>query len=114
MATGLPAIPRASVEGLPLGILIANDAVETIDQQSMADLQHYDWPGNARERRSVVERAMMVATGRRLRIALPSPAGAANRDADMLEAMERVILRRLSRRAEGGLPVQTASRPGSG
>jgi transcriptional regulator with PAS, ATPase and Fis domain len=46
--------------------------IESIDQASMAALNTYTWPGNARELRNVVERAMMVATGRRLTIAIPA------------------------------------------
>ena len=34
-------------------------------------LQRYAWPGNIRELRNVVERAMIVATGPRLTITLP-------------------------------------------
>jgi transcriptional regulator with GAF, ATPase, and Fis domain len=45
--------------------------IDTIDDQSMAALQQYHWPGNARELRNVVERAMIVARGRHLRIPLP-------------------------------------------
>ena len=36
---------------------------------SLAALQRYSWPGNIRELRNVVERAMIVATGTRLTIA---------------------------------------------
>ena len=47
--------------------------IDTIDHESMAQLQKYHWPGNARELRNVVERAMLVADTRRLRIAPPLP-----------------------------------------
>jgi DNA-binding NtrC family response regulator len=39
----------------------------------MQALQRYTWPGNIRELRNVVERAMILATGPRLTIALPVP-----------------------------------------
>ena len=42
-------------------------------------LQRYAWPGNVRELRNLVERAVIVATGPRLTIALPP--GSAARDA---------------------------------
>jgi transcriptional regulator with GAF, ATPase, and Fis domain len=45
--------------------------IEAIDDDSMAMLRRYSWPGNVRELRNVVERAMIVATGRRLTIAPP-------------------------------------------
>jgi formate hydrogenlyase transcriptional activator len=47
--------------------------IETIPRDNMAALQRYSWPGNIRELRNVVERAMIVATGSRLTIALPTP-----------------------------------------
>ena len=46
--------------------------IDAIDQESMDALQTYSWPGNARELRNVVDRAMIARTGRRLRI--PPPA----------------------------------------
>ena len=45
--------------------------IDSIDTDSMAALQQYSWPGNIRELRNVVERAMIVTTSRRLTI--PSP-----------------------------------------
>ena len=48
--------------------------IDAIDQESMAALQEHEWPGNARELRNVVERAMIVPAGRRLHIPLPHAA----------------------------------------
>lgn len=45
--------------------------IESIDRASMDALQRYPWPGNIRELRNVVERAMIVATGPKLRIDPP-------------------------------------------
>ena len=45
---------------------------EAIPRDNMAALQAYSWPGNIRELRNVVERAMIVATGPVLTIALPA------------------------------------------
>jgi transcriptional regulator with GAF, ATPase, and Fis domain len=42
-------------------------------------LQRYAWPGNVRELRNVVERALIVANGPRLTIALPQCSAAATR-----------------------------------
>ena len=50
--------------------------IETIARENMAALQQYAWPGNIRELRNVVERAMIVATGPQLTIALPTASGA--------------------------------------
>ena len=46
--------------------------IEAISRESLAALQQYEWPGNIRELRNVVERAMIVASGPELTIALPS------------------------------------------
>jgi transcriptional regulator with GAF, ATPase, and Fis domain len=35
------------------------------------DLQRYQWPGNVRELRNVIERAVILATGRQLVVAAP-------------------------------------------
>ena len=42
-------------------------------RENMAALQRYAWPGNIRELRNVVERAMILAAGPRLAIPLPAP-----------------------------------------
>jgi len=47
--------------------------VEEIAPDTMAALQRYPWPGNIRELRNAVERAMILATGPRLAIAVPTP-----------------------------------------
>ena len=45
--------------------------IDSIDNDSLAALQAYAWPGNVRELRNVVERAMILTTGRRLTISPP-------------------------------------------
>ena len=58
--------------------------IDEISCESLAALQQYAWPGNIRELRNVVERAMIVATGPTLKIALPprkDDAGSAQRQA---------------------------------
>ena len=46
--------------------------IEVIPDENMAALRGYGWPGNIRELRNVVERAMIVATGPRLIMTLPA------------------------------------------
>jgi transcriptional regulator with GAF, ATPase, and Fis domain len=46
--------------------------IEAVAPESMAALRKYPWPGNIRELRNVVERAMIVATGPRLVVAVPA------------------------------------------
>jgi transcriptional regulator with GAF, ATPase, and Fis domain len=46
--------------------------IDSVSRENLAELQHYAWPGNIRELRNAVERAMIVAKGPRLAIAVPS------------------------------------------
>jgi formate hydrogenlyase transcriptional activator len=46
--------------------------IDAIPTENMQALQRYAWPGNIRELRNVVERAMIVAIGTRLTIAVPT------------------------------------------
>ncbi|MGH9146529.1 MAG: helix-turn-helix domain-containing protein, partial [Vicinamibacterales bacterium] len=46
--------------------------IDAIPPENMSALQDYGWPGNIRELRNVVERAMIVTTGRRLIIPVPA------------------------------------------
>jgi transcriptional regulator with GAF, ATPase, and Fis domain len=45
--------------------------IESVDKASMEQLERYAWPGNVRELRNLVERAMIVANGPRLIVAVP-------------------------------------------
>ncbi len=68
--------------------------IDAIPRDNMAALQRYAWPGNIRELRNVVERAMIVATGPELTIALPAPSGpAAQRSVSMSDVAKEHILR---------------------
>jgi formate hydrogenlyase transcriptional activator len=51
--------------------------VETISQSTMDSLVCYGWPGNIRELRNVIERAMILASDSKLKIEIPN--GAINR-----------------------------------
>ena len=46
--------------------------IDSIPQATMETLKRYPWPGNIRELRNVIERAMIVAQGPTLQIELPS------------------------------------------
>jgi formate hydrogenlyase transcriptional activator len=46
-------------------------SIESVDKDSMDALQRYAWPGNVREMRNIVERAMILATGPRLHVDPP-------------------------------------------
>ncbi len=47
-------------------------SIDSIPKAAMESLKRYAWPGNIRELRNVIERAMIVSDGRSLRIELPS------------------------------------------
>jgi len=51
--------------------------ITSIASESMDALRRYRWPGNVRELRNVIERAMIVAKGPKLRIEPPGKAAAA-------------------------------------
>jgi formate hydrogenlyase transcriptional activator len=46
-------------------------SVDSIPEADMSALCQYDWPGNIRELRNIVERSMIVATGSKLHILAP-------------------------------------------
>ena len=68
--------------------------IESIASESMRDLQAYAWPGNVRELRNVIERAVILATGRHLTVSLrqfgareaPKPTTLATLEADHIRA----------------------------
>jgi formate hydrogenlyase transcriptional activator len=45
--------------------------IDNIPKKTMAALQSYGWPGNGRELRNTIERAMIVSSGRTLEVFLP-------------------------------------------
>jgi formate hydrogenlyase transcriptional activator len=67
--------------------------IETIPRESLAALQRYAWPGNIRELRNVVERAMIVTTGPHLTIALPEPSLPAGRHSVIMADVEKEHIR---------------------
>jgi PAS domain S-box-containing protein len=67
--------------------------IDAIPRENMAALQRYSWPGNIRELRNVVERAMIIATGSRLTIAVPSASVASAKRSDVLVDIEKDHIR---------------------
>jgi formate hydrogenlyase transcriptional activator len=67
--------------------------IDSIDRDSLAALQHYAWPGNIRELRNVVERALITASSRRLTITLPQASAAATRRSPKLVDVEKEHIR---------------------
>jgi formate hydrogenlyase transcriptional activator len=67
--------------------------VDEIDKASITALQQYSWPGNIRELRNVVERAMIVTSGRRLTIPSPKASAAALKRSPRLVDVEKEHIR---------------------
>jgi formate hydrogenlyase transcriptional activator len=67
--------------------------IDSIDKASLAALSQYTWPGNIRELRNVVERAMIVASSQRLSIPLPRTTGPATRRSPRLVDVEKDHIR---------------------
>jgi len=45
--------------------------IDSISKQSLHELQNYQWPGNVRELRNVIERAVILSSGRHLVVPAP-------------------------------------------
>ena len=63
--------------------------IDAISREDMAVLQAYSWPGNIRELRNVVERAMIVSTSTKLSLPLPSVAKPAGKRSLKLHDVEK-------------------------
>jgi transcriptional regulator with GAF, ATPase, and Fis domain len=91
--------------------------IEAIPRDNIAALQAYSWPGNIRELRNVVERAMIVAGGPRLVIAVPGPSAASAKRSARLIDVERDHIRsvlestRWRVRGAGGAAERLGLRP---
>ena len=68
--------------------------IDAISRESMAALQQYTWPGNIRELRNVVERAMIVVVGHHLTIGIPprSPAATVRRSVKLVDVEKEHVL----------------------
>ena len=67
--------------------------VESISKENMESLQRYRWPGNIRELRNLVERAMIAANGPRLTIELPKSSTPVARPSLKLADVEKEHIR---------------------
>jgi transcriptional regulator with GAF, ATPase, and Fis domain len=63
--------------------------VERIPQETMDTLRHYPWPGNIRELRNVIERAVILSEGSTLQVSLGSAAVPGAAGPPTLAAAER-------------------------
>jgi formate hydrogenlyase transcriptional activator len=67
--------------------------IDAISRENMIALQQYAWPGNIRELRNVVERAMITASAGHLTIPLPRPSCAGTTRSVKLIDVEREHIR---------------------
>jgi formate hydrogenlyase transcriptional activator len=76
-----------------------------VSPANMTALRHYPWPGNIRELRNVVERAMVVAKGPQLSIPVPAPMPSASprslKLVDVQKAHIRSVLESVGWRVRG-------------
>jgi PAS domain S-box-containing protein len=63
--------------------------VDTISQSTMDALVRYSWPGNIRELRNIIERAMILATDSKLRVQVPNGTNGKSVHSFALEDVER-------------------------
>jgi formate hydrogenlyase transcriptional activator len=79
--------------------------VEAIDSASLSAMQRYAWPGNIRELQNVIERAVILARGSVVEVALPhegeGPPGAISEPHDTLEGVERAHILSVLDRTNG-------------
>jgi formate hydrogenlyase transcriptional activator len=66
--------------------------VEHVTRKSLKDFARYPWPGNIRELRNVIERAMIRAGGKMLHVELPSRSARPDADDRTLAGMERRLI----------------------
>jgi transcriptional regulator with GAF, ATPase, and Fis domain len=80
--------------------------IETIGDRNMQELQHYEWPGNIRQLRNSVERAMILATGPSLSIPVPRSMGSSAASSSKIDDVQREhirsVLERVHWRIRGG------------
>ena len=97
-----------------------NRAIEEIPPTALEALTRYDWPGNIRELRNVVERSVILSHGPELCLALPefnvesAPAALPGRASDVAKDAERARILLVLKEAKGqiGGPDGAAARLG--
>jgi formate hydrogenlyase transcriptional activator len=116
---------RERIEDIPLLVWrfveefskVFGKRIETIARESLDALQRYSWPGNIRELRNVVERAMILATGTRLTITAPTQTAASSKRCMTMVEFEREHIRGVLDssgwriRGNGGAAEQLGLRP---
>ena len=71
-------IPLLANHFIQLACARFNLPTPSLSDEAVRQLQHYDWPGNARELQNVIERGVILAAGSALFFDLPSNNSGAN------------------------------------
>ncbi len=69
--------------------LAMGKTIESIPEKSMEQLRAYDWPGNVREVRNIIERAMIISEGPILEVELPCRSKAPRKKSKRMADVER-------------------------
>jgi formate hydrogenlyase transcriptional activator len=88
----LPLLARAIVDEVARKV---GKRIDAIENDSFAELRRYQWPGNIRELRNVIERAIILSEGGTLRIERPQSRTKAVAVSLMMEDVERSHILRI-------------------
>ena len=92
-------------------------SITEVPSDNMTALQRHSWPGNIRELRNAVERAMIVASGPQLRIPIPTPVSLASLPSQRLVEVQKHHIRQVLEscrwrvRGAGGAAERLGLRP---
>ncbi len=83
-----------------------NKNITGFSPQAMKMFSEYDWPGNIREVRNVVERAMVVAKGNTIQVedlSFPFPTSSAPAGGESLEEVEKIHIAKILNQTKGNI-----------
>jgi formate hydrogenlyase transcriptional activator len=78
-----------------------NKQIETIPEEIMAALCRYSWPGNVRELQNLIERAVILTSGKVLRVQISDVQVSGSATPDALEDVEREHILQILRETNG-------------
>jgi DNA-binding NtrC family response regulator len=78
-----------------------NKQIETIPEPAMAQLCHYSWPGNVRELQNFIERAVILTSGKVLRVQIGDLQVSGSATPDTLKDVEREHIMQILRETKG-------------
>jgi formate hydrogenlyase transcriptional activator len=78
-----------------------NKRIETIPEEIMAALCRYTWPGNVRELQNLIERAVILTSGKVLRVQISDVQVSGSATPDTLEDVEREHILQILRETNG-------------